>query len=87
MARRTRGKIPPRKITLTDTGTELVATMPGPDGAVLRISDSADLRSIRALIKKRQQIGRKIAKIIADNGFPSAKIEVHIEPIESVSKR
>ena len=68
MARRTRKKATHRKITVTDTGKEIVATMPGPDGGFLTISASADLKLIRRLIMKRQEIGKQIAKIIAVKG-------------------
>jgi hypothetical protein len=71
MARRTR-----RKITVTDTGKEIVATMPGPDGGFLTISESADLKLIRRLIKKRQEIGKQIAKVIAaKRGFATTVLE------------
>ncbi|HEV3182865.1 MAG TPA: hypothetical protein VGY90_08625 [Steroidobacteraceae bacterium] len=76
MARRTRKKITRRKITVTDTGKEIVATMPGPDGGFLAISASADLKLIRRLIKKRQEIGKQIAKIIAaEGGFATTDLE------------
>jgi hypothetical protein len=76
MARRTRKKITRRKITVTDTGKEIVATMPGPDGGFLAISASADLKLIRRLIKKTQEIGKQIAKIIAaEGGFATTDLE------------
>jgi len=68
MARRARKKVTRRRITVIDTGKEIVATMPGPDGGFLTISAGADLKSIRRLIKKRQKIGKEIAKIIAATG-------------------
>jgi chorismate mutase len=76
MARRTRKKVTRRKITVTDTGKEIVATMPGPDGGFLTISAGADLELIRSLIKKRQELGKQIAKVIAaQRGFPITDLE------------
>ncbi len=72
MARKTRKKDRKKtagRITLTDTGKKLVATMPGPKGGYLVISKSADLKAIRALIKQRQQIGEQISQMIADKGL------------------
>jgi hypothetical protein len=79
MARKARRKMISRKITLTDTGKELVATIPGPDGGVLVVSDNADLKSIRALIKKRQQMGKKIAQILAHSGLASSESVLVVE--------
>jgi hypothetical protein len=81
MARRTRKKITPRKITITDTGREIVATMPGPDGGLLTISASADLKLIRRLIKKRQEIGEQIAKVIAAKRGLATTVLVAIEEV------
>lgn len=76
MARRTGKKATRRKITVTDTGKEIVATMTGPDGGFLTISASADLKLIRRLIKKRQEIGKQIAKVIAaQRGFATTDLE------------
>jgi hypothetical protein len=60
------------RITLTDTGSGLVAAVPGPGGNFVEISDKSDLKAIRALIKKRQALGREITKKLADQGLHTA---------------